>query len=404
MGKIASVAFLGTLVPDDKEFQNKALTPAGNLAQDGIVCGLSKLGFDMTVLSHRPIPSFPGDSTIFSSKRSLNYKNHIKLIVIPFLNILFLKTVTGAIYQFFGLIKWAYAHRKNQRFIVVYNPYTPPLPFVYWMGKLTGSKSVAILYDLGMPPRQLKLGRMKRMIYKFVEFFAKHFISRLDGRIVITENIARDYAPGKDFLLIDGGISDNIKDRLFDLVEKKNRNKTIFLCAGSLWGANGTELILEALKINRNPNIEMWFAGAGPDVDKIKLAAEKDKRIQYKGKLDLDQLFEVYKQVDVLMNLRINSEGEGDYLFPSKIIEYLTIGKYTISTRVVHIEKEYGDYCEILSRNNPIVLSELIDEIATLTEDELFKLGSKAREFMLQHHTWDQKSIRIKEYLNQIAS
>ncbi len=400
--KEISIAFLGTLVPDTEKYQNIAFTRSGNMVQDGIVSGLHKHGVNVSVFSLRPIASYPKDKKLFCVKNVLNYHERLKLQLIPFINILVLKTITGAVYDFFALIKWAIKHRKSKRYIMVYNTYTPPLPFVYWMGKLTGSKSIAILYDLGMPPKQLQLSGLKKLIYRFVEFFAKRYIPRLNGRIVINENIANDYAPGKHFLLVDGGISSSIIVRLFDLVEKKNRAKTVFLCAGSLWGANGTKLIVETLQNNKNPNIEMWFAGGGPDVEYIKSAAQNDERIKYKGKLNLNQLFELYEQADILMNIRVTNGSEGDYLFPSKIIEYLTIGKYVVTTEVAHIGREYGHLCKVLENNGPEKLSLAMDELTEVTGAELLRLGKIARQFMLENHTWEQQSSKIIDYINKL--
>lgn len=397
-----SIAFLGTLVPDTKEFQNTALTRAGNMVQDGIVSGLHACGAELRVFSHRPIASFPNDRTLFCKKMKLQYKDSIDLIIVPFINILFVKTITGALFDFFALLKWVLQNRNKERVILVYNAYTPPIDFVYWMGKITRSKTVAILYDLGMPPKELNLNLLKKAIYRFVEFFAKIYIPRLDGRIVINENIALDYAPGKHFLLVDGGISSNITDRLFELKEKTDREKTVFLLAGSLWGANGTQLIIETLNLNNNPKIEMWFAGDGVDVDFIKAAAEKDQRIKYKGKLNLDQLFDLYREVDVLMNIRVTSNGEGNYLFPSKILEYLAVGKYTISTKVAHIEKEYGFLCKLLENNNSTELSAAMDELTNLSENEMFERGKHARNYMLNSHTWENQSAKIKEYITRL--
>ena len=397
-----SIAFLGTLVPDTKEFQNKALTRAGNMVQDGIVSGLQEQGAKLTVFSHRPIASFPGDKTLFCRKKKIKYSGSINLVLIPFINILLIKTITGALFDFVALLKWAIKNKNTERIILVYNTYTPPINFVYWMGKITRSKTAAILYDLGMPPKELKLNALKKTIYRFVEFFAKRYIPRLDGRIVINENIARDYAPGKHFLLVDGGISSNITERLFDLTEKNNREKTIFLLAGSLWGANGTQLIIETLKRNKNPKIEMWFAGDGQDVSLINESTSNDQRIKYKGRLNLDQLFELYKQSDVLMNIRVTSNDEGTYLFPSKILEYLTVGKFTISTKVAHIEKEYGHLCKIIQRNDINELSAVMDELTEMSDHEITSKGKIAQNFMLANRTWMKQSSRIFNYVSNL--
>lgn len=396
------IVFLGTLVPDTPKYQNIAFTRSGNMVQEGIVNGLSELGAKISVFSLPPAPSFPRLKKLFFKKETIQNRSTLKLVLMPFVNILVLKTITATIYQFFALIYWAIKNKNNEKFIMVYNPYTPPLPFVCWISKLTGSKSVAILYDLGMPPKQLKLTRFKKLLYRFVEFFAKRYIPRLNRRIVITDKIAYDYAPGKNYLLIDGGISHNITDRLFELIEKKDKDKTIFLCAGSLWGANGTSLIIETLQKNKNPKIEMWFAGSGPDESIIKDAAKKDSRITFWGKLNLDQLFDLYKKADVLLNLRITDDGEGEYLFPSKILEYLTVGKSVLTTKVAHIEKEYGHLCKVLEKNNSEQLSIALEEFVAKDETELIQQGKEARRFMIETRTWNKQAEKIFEYIGEI--
>jgi glycosyltransferase involved in cell wall biosynthesis len=320
--------------------------------------------------------------------------------MIPFINILLIKTITGVFNDFFALIVWALKNRHNERCIIVYNTYTPPLPFVYWISKITRSKSVSILYDLGMPPKELKLGLLKKGIYRCVEYFAKKYIPRLDGRIVINENMARDYAPGKHSLLVDGGIGENIISRLFDLKEKKQRPITIFLLSGTISPINGTQLIKEVLLLNKNPNIRIWFAGNGRHMEFVKQLAKEDYRVEYKGMLDMDKLFELYKEVDVLMNLRVTS-SEDLYLFPSKILEYLTIGKYVLTTNVGHIKEKYGYLCNVLDGNSPEILSLEIDNIVRLSGAQLLEKGRDSRKYMIETHLWKSQSEKILDYILQ---
>ena len=395
-----SIAFLGTLVPDSNEYHNPAFNRSGNMVQAGVIEGLNKQGVELKVLTSQPIPTFPRYNSIFLKRKSINYGQGITITIIPSINILVIREIFRGIYALISLIFWSIKNRKNKRCILVYNVYSPPLPFVYLIGKVTFSKTIAIIYDLGMPPKTLKLDFFRKFIYQCVELSAKFFIPRLNGRIVITEAIAQDYAPGKHFLMIDGGISSNIINRLFPLELKKNQTEVIFLCAGSLWNGNGVKLILDALKLNDNPNIRLWFAGAGQDLSLIKKAAETDSRIIYKGMLNLNELFQIYKSSDVLLNLRVISEEEGKYLFPSKLLEYLIIGKVVISTSAVHIKRDYGHLCKIIENVNPISLSELFNEIAEMPKDLMLNIGLKSREEMLNKHTWDNKSIEIHRYIN----
>lgn len=394
------VAFLGTLVPDNKEFNNQAFYRSANLVQAGILENLSE-HTNLKVLSSQPIPSFPRSKSIFCKRKVINYSNKVEITTIPAVNIVVIREIMRGFYALFSLMFWAFKNFNKKRCIIVYNTYSPPLPIVYLISKITNSKSVAIIYDLGMPPKSLKLDFFRKSIYRLVEISAKFFIPRLDGRIVITEAIAKDYAPNKHFLMMDGGISDGIVNHLFPLEQKMNRTETIFLCAGSLWGGNGVGLLLESLKINKNQKIKVWFAGTGQDTGLIIDAAKIDNRISYLGMLDTRSLFEVYKKADVLLNLRVIPEEEGKYLFPSKLLEYLTVGKLVISTSAVHIEKEYGEFCIILNDFKPSKLSEIVDTVSNLPDETFFQMGSNARDFMLNNNTWEKKTNEILTYIKE---
>jgi hypothetical protein len=399
--KEKTIAFLGSLVPDNSEFDNIALRRSGNMVQDGIVCGLHEQNIDMVVFSLQPRASFPQNRKIFYKGRKISHKKGIYIYTIPFVNIVILKTFCCFVIEFFHIINWTIKNRNKDRFIIVYNTYTPPLPFVYLMGKLTKSKSVAILYDLGMPPKQLKLNLFKRSIYRCVEWSAKYFIPMIDGRIVINDAVGQDYGQGKHYILIDGGIGDSVINRLFSVCERENRKETFFLFAGLISPINGTRLIGEVLKINKNPLIKILFAGNGHDLEYIKLLQSSDNRVNYVGNLNLDELFYLYENVDVLLNLRITDKSV-KYLFPSKILEYLTIGKLVVSTSVGHISRKYGKFCRILPENTPQALSEEMNYLTTLTNKELIMNGIISRNFMLENCTWDKQSIKIYEYIKTI--
>lgn len=393
-----SIAFLGTLVPDVDEFNNQAFYRSANLVQAGILENLSKHS-ELKILSSQPVPTFPRDKSFFCKRKVINYSENIKITTIPSINIVVLREMMRGFYAMFSLIFWALKNYDKKRCIMVYNTYSPPLPIVYIISKITNSKSMAILYDLGMPPKSLKLDFFRKFIYQLVELSAKLIIPCLDGRIVITEAIAHDYAPGKHFLMIDGGISENIVNHLFPLEYNEKRDKTNFLCAGSLWSGNGIKHLLDSLKINKNPKIKIFFAGKGPDLDLILNASKNDDRIQYLGMLSTQELFEVYKKVDVLLNIRVIPSEEGRYLFPSKLLEYLVVGKFVVTTKAVHIEKEYGNYCYVLNDIEPKTISEMFDEVSEISNETFLNKGLNSRNYMLKNNTWEAKTEQIINYI-----
>jgi glycosyltransferase involved in cell wall biosynthesis len=234
--------------------------------------------------------------------------------------------------------------------------------------------------------------------YKLSENSAKKYIPRLDGRIVINESIVKYYSPDKDYILIDGGVNDSVIKSLFPLAVSKEDTYT-FVCAGMLWDQNGTKLILDALRINTNSKIRVVFAGKGNDVELIKAAAQDDARISYAGMLSMSDLFKVYQDSDVLLNLRL--EEEVDFHFPSKLLEYLATGKSVISTAIAHAKRDYGTFLSILDEPSPENLSKMMDEFTSIPKDELYRRGIKQREFMLTKRNWQARTKEIIDYMDK---
>ena len=280
--------------------------------------------------------------------------------------------------------------------VLVYNIYTPSIPLLYLACKVSNVRLYAILYDLGVPPKRLGRSELTMLGYRISEFFAKKYIPKLDGRIVINERIIKHYAPGKDYLLIDGGVNQTIIKNLPSLKVSKTK-EYVFVCAGMLWDQNGTKLILDALKICEIDNIRVVFAGRGNDVPLIEEAAKNDARISYKGMLAIEDLFKVYASADVLFNLRI--EEKEDFHFPSKLLECLAVGKLVLSTSIAHAERDYGDFMMVLNDVTPQGLAEKINEIVRCSKEVLFIKGKEAREYMLKHRTWEARTREILKYM-----
>lgn len=388
-----AILFISNLVLDKAEFQNAAFTRSGNNVVLGIANSLPE---NVTLISCRPTPSFPhapiwiaGEKIVLDSGRMVK--------ILPMLNITIVKNVFWGILVKKEIKKWAKKHLDEERRVLVYNIYTPPISALYKACNATKSKLFAILYDLGVPPKRLGLGWFRMKGYEIMEKVAKNYIPKLDGRIVINENIVEHYAPNKDYILVDGGINDQVKENLFPLIPSTSEN-FIFVLAGMLWDQNGTKLVLDTFEQHPELNAEVYFAGKGNDVELIEQKALNDSRIHYVGMLNIEQLFKLYEKADVLLNLRI--EEEVDFHFPSKLLEYLVTGKHVLSTPIAHAGRDYGDYMTILSDITPNGLASSINSIIEMGKTELFSKGQKARTFMLEQRNWKKRTDEIVEYMN----
>lgn len=384
--------FISSIVPDAEPYWNEAFTRSANNVFLGIANAFPQ-DLDVSLWSCQATPSFPkGPFWLKGGKATLDNGRTVNFL--PTINIRFVKNIIWGCICIFKIVCWRIKHISGKCTILTYNNTVPPLESLRFASKLSGSRLYAILYDLGIPPKNLKLSKSVRLGYRYSEWKAKMTIKKIDGRIIINELIARDYAPGKDFLLIDGGVSEAVIKKLFPL--KVNDNKQfVFVLAGMLWENNGTRIILDALKLNHSPQIKVIFAGRGQDVELIKEYSMEDSRVEYVGVLNMDDLFKLYERADALLNLRI--EDEIDYHFPSKLLEYLTTGKLVVSTPIAHAERDYGQYLYMLHDISAKGLSDAWDSILQMDKKTLYENGKRQRNFMLQNRTW---STRTKEMLH----
>lgn len=392
-----AILFISSLVPEEKEFYTPAFSRSGQNVLKGIADKMVANDENLDLVTCLPVQSFPKGPLIIK-RRKLKYENGRNIICLPTLNLLFIKNIIWGISAFFYILKWAKIHQAEDRNILVYNIYLPIISTLYKAARRTNSKIYAILYDLGVPPKHLKLGMLKTLGYRYYERLAYKYIPLIDGRIVINEKIINEYAPGKDYILVDGGVNNDLINRLFPLYPSRS-NTVTYVLAGMLWEQNGTRLILEALKLCPELDIKVIFAGKGNDVKVIDEAASVDKRVSYVGMLTPDELFEVYKTADVLLNLRI--EEDNDMHFPSKLLEYMSLGKCVLSTPIAHAERDYGEYLDFLQDLTPQGLADKMREISLRSKLDLFDRGQKMREFILRTRTWDVRTLEILEYIKQ---
>lgn len=390
-----AILFISSLVPDTSEFHNDAFTRSGNNVLYGIARKLYADDKDSVFISCRPVPSYPGGK-IWISAEKVKLDFGAEVYILPTINLKILKNVCWNIFAFFYIIGWAIKQKGKVRDILVYNIYIPSISICYYAARLTRSKLFTILYDLGVPPKRLGLSRLTMLSYKWGERIAKRFIPKIDGRIIINESIIDHYSPGKDYLLIDGGINDQITSNLFQL-QKSTNDTFIFVLAGMLWDQNGTKLMLDTLKSYPDLDIKVVFAGKGVDVPIIQEASKSDNRIEYAGFLTMSEVVALYERADVLLNLRI--EEELDFHFPSKLLEYMVMGKTIISTDIAHVSRDYSEYIYVLKETSPSGFYELIQRILSRSKDELYEAGLRSRQFMLEHRTWDSRTEEIEYYI-----
>lgn len=392
-----AAALVSGVVPDVPEFRTEGFARAGNNAvlhslREMIAAGLEFTG----VFSIQPMPAFPRGKRLWMPRRTVELFPGCAAQLLPHLNLPLWKQIHLGFSAFFALLRWAWRNRGRPRVILQYNLTRPPALFIFLAARLTGSKYAAMLYDIGTPP--VKIDHM--FWYRVDDFCARRLVRRLDGRIVITRAILDDYAPGAHGLHVDGAVDEAV---IPDWPLPAPRDEFVLCLAGSLWELNGVRLLLDAFGRLDDPALRLEIAGHGVLADLVREATQRDNRIRYHGLLAHDQVLELYRRSDVLLNIRLTQGVGKSYLFASKLLEYLAMGRTVITTAMAHAAEEYGPFAYVLRDETPEALADLIRQIRQTPFTERQARAEAGRRYMKLNKTWRRQGERMTAYLSAVA-
>jgi len=397
-----ALAFVGTVVPDTPAYHSAAFNRAGNMFQTQLVRGLARSGlFDIEVFSARPVPSYPNSQTLLFSRGRTQLGPSIAVRLLPFPNLTPLKQIVLGFDVLFVLVAWAWRKRKQKRVVITYNLSVPPGVFTLVAARLGGAKAVVSVNDINIPGQTVPRSALFRFDYQLQRWL----LPRFDGYLVVADQIATDFFPGRPYIRIEGGVDSAFLDRTQQRHETTKQTDGLVLAfAGWLNEANGIPLILEAFELIPERTLFLRIAGTGPLQKSVEESARRDPRIEYVGLLDSAGVADLYAQADVLLNVRLTKALDTRYFFPSKLIEYLGSGVPTITTRVAHAETEFVGLAYVLGDESPQGLADLISRVASQSPEERTQLARRARAYVSTHKTWEGQTAKIARYVFDLVA
>jgi glycosyltransferase involved in cell wall biosynthesis len=84
-------------------------------------------------------------------------------------------------------------------------------------------------------------------------------------------------------------------------------------------------------------------------------------------------------------------------------MEYLASGVPVITTCPGNVAEEYADLAYLLNDETPTALANLILKVEAIPTEQRFARASVAREYIVNHKTWDAQAVRISHFLRQIS-
>jgi glycosyltransferase involved in cell wall biosynthesis len=405
-----AVTFVAPVLPYGELADYPAASPPGNRFQHGVLNALVAHGIDTSVISLRPVSSYPRGHRMFFRDADGSLGESVPYRKIGFINAGPIKTLTVAFTSFLAIWRWAQQHRGKRRVMLFYNAYNPSA----WVGVLaawlTRSKVITIVADVRVPGS----GGGDPSLLRRIEYqIAVASLRHMDAIVAVTRRIAVDLAAGVPFLLLDGGVPEDMLEPLPAPALHKNagardkrvpgRDQFVVLYAGSLSHLAGVPLLLQAFQRLADARFCLWIIGGGEQEPEVCHAAATDTRIRYFCKLSRSELLATYAAADVLVNPHSTLLQTSRYVFPSKLLEYLASGRPVITTATPEIAADYGDLCTVLDREEPEALAEAILRVAAVSPGDRLAAAAVARVAVIERRAWSRQGERLVRFLEELS-
>jgi glycosyltransferase involved in cell wall biosynthesis len=108
--------------------------------------------------------------------------------------------------------------------------------------------------------------------------------------------------------------------------------------------------------------------------------------------------------LDVLVNPHSTRHVTARYLFPSKLLEYMAMGRPVITTcNTPEVREEYGDVAFVMAGEDPAELAALFERVGAMTPAERGEHGARCRARVAERKTWPRQGRRMLDFITGIV-
>ena len=164
----------------------------------------------------------------------------------------------------------------------------------------------------------------------------------------------------------------------------------------------GLKDLLDAFANNPHLKLELSIAGEGSKTGDLKRYAADNPRIEWVG------FFKERKDLGlwasgchVLVNPRPAEYGN-DNNFPSKIFDYIQLGRLVLSSVTPTLQHAFGESLMWYDADKPNALSEVLERVSQIKISLLIQDGINLRDRYTKRFSWKEQIGSLKEWMRQI--
>ena len=146
------------------------------------------------------------------------------------------------------------------------------------------------------------------------------------------------------------------------------------------------------------PNSELWLYGTG-DIKQENY--DSISNVKFKGvKLNTEVIKNEIK-ASLLVNPRFTNEEYTKYSFPSKLIEYMSTGTFTITTKLPGIPNEYFKYCGTFDEESVVGYKNVLNNYLSMDKAILHERGLESKRFVLTEKNNIKQAQRVYNFIDK---
>ncbi|MHC1682802.1 MAG: glycosyltransferase [Clostridiaceae bacterium] len=392
------IIYVGFGIPEADCYSHIGANVSGNRMNLGVLEGLKQFYDNVESITIYPLATFPSEKKIFVRKEKIILFNDSTSLKVSFVNIFLLKQITQTISILINCIKLAKKNRKN--IILAYNAYFITAIPTLIVSRIRKCKSVCLLADIpvSIPPNY---NWLKKILRKIEIYLYYKTINKFDGLIVLNKHVVDVFAPGKKYLLMDGGVSQKeITDTLKDGILPHKKANVIFY-AGALEKYNGINEMIEGFNLVKNKELELHICGDGLLKSFIENAVKINSNIKYFGIVPNAEVKKMQREAALLISTRPTDHFATTVTFPSKIIEYMLSGTPVLTTKLNGLTKDYEPYLYFTGQKS-IEIAKSIDYVMNINTLEREEKAKSAQEFVISNKNYLVHGKRIKDFFENL--
>lgn len=381
------------------ENNNTTILPSQQKLFLSLAEGLSEIT-NTFCLSNRPI--FPGNNGRVIWRKKIETKGKLSFYYPGFINIPILRHITFLS----TLLVWIMVNTKEIRKEYKYVIMDPLLPFFTipskWILSKMGLVCVALVTDLPAHVTNIHSGKRISIFRKIYDDLGEKSLTQYDVYILLTSKMNQVVNPHMKPAIVMEGILDNEIYR--QTVSRENilsvqMGNRIVLYAGGINKKFGIFTLLEAFTQINLDNWELHLYGLGKGVSQLEEVIKENPKVKFMGRISSTEVFGVECAANILINPRPTKEDYTEYSFPSKTLEYLASGVFTISTRLPGIPAEYFPYLSVIEDDSVSGVKEVLEAAMRLTDEERTRFGDRARRFVTTNKNQKVQARHIWHFL-----